>query len=137
MGVCFENSEGLLDVPRLRDLWSRLRELPFAAPVRMRDLVSKVTRRASQGKSKLNVAYAIGLCCNRVVLRRLFLSIGRESGIALAVRSWGAAETRPVVANGLSFVIFVGVSISVRGGFELAAAFLHFVAKAIWLCVDL
>ncbi len=28
MDTCFEQSEGLLDVPRLRRLWSRLRELP-------------------------------------------------------------------------------------------------------------
>ncbi|MFI1722277.1 aminoglycoside phosphotransferase family protein [Streptomyces sp. NPDC020489] len=28
MAQCFEESEGLLDVPRLRQVWSRLRELP-------------------------------------------------------------------------------------------------------------
>ncbi|GAA3011359.1 hypothetical protein GCM10020229_23590 [Kitasatospora albolonga] len=28
MALCFEESEGLLDVPRLRGMWSRLRELP-------------------------------------------------------------------------------------------------------------
>ena len=28
MSVCFANSEGLLDVPRLRGMWARLRELP-------------------------------------------------------------------------------------------------------------
>jgi aminoglycoside phosphotransferase (APT) family kinase protein len=28
MSVCFSKSEGLLDVPRLRNLWSKLRELP-------------------------------------------------------------------------------------------------------------
>ncbi|MFC0623418.1 aminoglycoside phosphotransferase family protein [Kribbella deserti] len=28
MATCFERSEGLLDVPRLRQLWSRFRELP-------------------------------------------------------------------------------------------------------------
>ena len=41
MAVCFENSEGLLDVARLRDLWARLRELPAAEPVVMshKDLV--------------------------------------------------------------------------------------------------
>lgn len=30
--VCLANSEGLLDVPRLRGLWSRFRELPAPAP---------------------------------------------------------------------------------------------------------
>ncbi|MGX5827764.1 aminoglycoside phosphotransferase family protein [Mesorhizobium sp. 43Arga] len=41
MAVCFENSEGLLDVARLRDLWARLRELPSAGPVVMshKDLI--------------------------------------------------------------------------------------------------
>jgi aminoglycoside phosphotransferase (APT) family kinase protein len=41
MIVCLENSEGLLDVARLRDLWTRLRELPSAGPVVMshRDLI--------------------------------------------------------------------------------------------------
>ncbi|WP_431947496.1 aminoglycoside phosphotransferase family protein [Actinacidiphila sp. bgisy167] len=32
MATCFEESEGLLDVPRLRHLWSRFRELPRTAP---------------------------------------------------------------------------------------------------------
>ncbi len=32
MQLCFEKSEGLLDVPRLRGLWARLRELPSAGP---------------------------------------------------------------------------------------------------------
>ncbi|MBO1330728.1 aminoglycoside phosphotransferase family protein [Streptomyces sp. VRA16 Mangrove soil] len=31
MAKCFEESEGLLDVPRLRQVWSRLRELPRTA----------------------------------------------------------------------------------------------------------
>lgn len=31
MRTCFERSEGLLDVPRLRRLWSELRELPHSA----------------------------------------------------------------------------------------------------------
>jgi len=41
MAVCLENSEGLLDVARLRDLWARFRELPAAGPVVMshRDLI--------------------------------------------------------------------------------------------------
>jgi aminoglycoside phosphotransferase (APT) family kinase protein len=41
MAVCFENSRGLLDVARLRDLWARLRELPGAGPVVMshKDLI--------------------------------------------------------------------------------------------------
>ncbi|WP_185975284.1 aminoglycoside phosphotransferase family protein [Mesorhizobium sp. WSM4310] len=41
MAVCFENSDGLLDVARLRDLWARLRELPAAGPVVMshKDLI--------------------------------------------------------------------------------------------------
>ncbi|PTE12140.1 aminoglycoside phosphotransferase [Mesorhizobium helmanticense] len=41
MAVCFENSEGLLDVARLRDLWAGLRELPSPEPVVMshRDLI--------------------------------------------------------------------------------------------------
>ncbi|MER9625023.1 aminoglycoside phosphotransferase family protein [Mesorhizobium sp. M0222] len=41
MIVCLKNSEGLLDVPRLGDLWSRLRELPSPEPLVMshRDLV--------------------------------------------------------------------------------------------------
>lgn len=32
MQLCFEKSEDLLDVPRLRALWARLRELPSAGP---------------------------------------------------------------------------------------------------------
>ncbi|MFE7468907.1 aminoglycoside phosphotransferase family protein [Streptomyces sp. NPDC057499] len=32
MAKCFEESEGLLDVPRLRQVWSDLRELPRTAP---------------------------------------------------------------------------------------------------------
>ncbi|WP_116426591.1 aminoglycoside phosphotransferase family protein [Streptomyces spongiicola] len=32
MAKCFEESEGLLDVPRLRRLWTHLRELPRTAP---------------------------------------------------------------------------------------------------------
>lgn len=32
MAVCFEKSEGLLDVPRLRSLWARLRESPPSGP---------------------------------------------------------------------------------------------------------
>lgn len=41
MAVCLENSEGLLDVARLRDLWARFRELPSAGPVVMshKDLI--------------------------------------------------------------------------------------------------
>ena len=41
MIVCFENSEGLLDVARLRDLWTCFRELPSAGAVAMsyRDLI--------------------------------------------------------------------------------------------------
>lgn len=41
MAVCFENSEGLLDVPRLRRLWARLRELPPPGPAVMshKDLI--------------------------------------------------------------------------------------------------
>ncbi|MER8367747.1 phosphotransferase [Mesorhizobium sp. M1378] len=41
MSVCFENSEGLLDVARLRNLWTRFRELPSAGSVVMshRDLI--------------------------------------------------------------------------------------------------
>jgi aminoglycoside phosphotransferase (APT) family kinase protein len=32
MDVCFRNSEGLLDVTRLRRMWARLRELPPSGP---------------------------------------------------------------------------------------------------------
>jgi len=32
MALCFENSEALLDVPRLRRMWARLRELPPSGP---------------------------------------------------------------------------------------------------------
>jgi aminoglycoside phosphotransferase (APT) family kinase protein len=32
MAVCFENSEDLLDAPRLRRVWARLRELPPSGP---------------------------------------------------------------------------------------------------------
>jgi aminoglycoside phosphotransferase (APT) family kinase protein len=32
MSTCFENSEGLLDVSRLRRVWARLRELPPSGP---------------------------------------------------------------------------------------------------------
>jgi aminoglycoside phosphotransferase (APT) family kinase protein len=32
MAVCLENSEGLLDVPRLRRIWARLRTLPPSGP---------------------------------------------------------------------------------------------------------
>jgi aminoglycoside phosphotransferase (APT) family kinase protein len=41
MAVCFENSVGLLDVPRLRRVWARLRELPPAGPAVMshKDLI--------------------------------------------------------------------------------------------------
>jgi aminoglycoside phosphotransferase (APT) family kinase protein len=41
MDVCFKNSEGLLDVARLRRLWARLRELPLSGPDVMshRDLI--------------------------------------------------------------------------------------------------
>ncbi|KUN94489.1 aminoglycoside phosphotransferase family protein [Streptomyces caeruleatus] len=41
MAKCFEESEGLLDVPRLREVWSRLRELPRAGADVMshRDLI--------------------------------------------------------------------------------------------------
>jgi aminoglycoside phosphotransferase (APT) family kinase protein len=41
MEVCFKNSEGLLDVPRLRLMWARLRELPPSGPDVMshRDLI--------------------------------------------------------------------------------------------------
>lgn len=41
MAVCLANSEGLLDVPRLRGLWARLRELPPCGPDVMshRDLI--------------------------------------------------------------------------------------------------
>ena len=41
MQTCFENSEGLLDVPRLRSMWARLRELPSSGPEVMchRDLI--------------------------------------------------------------------------------------------------
>ncbi|MCR6498263.1 phosphotransferase [Shinella sp. CPCC 101442] len=35
MAVCFEKSEGLLDVARLRDTWRRLRTLPSVGPDRM------------------------------------------------------------------------------------------------------
>ncbi len=36
MDLCFHNSEGLLDVPRLRSLWATFRELPGAS----RDMMS-------------------------------------------------------------------------------------------------
>jgi aminoglycoside phosphotransferase (APT) family kinase protein len=41
METCFENSTGLLDVPRLRRMWARFRELPPAGPDIMshRDLI--------------------------------------------------------------------------------------------------
>lgn len=41
MAVCLENSEGLLDVPRLHRLWARLRELPPPGPAVMshKDLI--------------------------------------------------------------------------------------------------
>jgi len=41
MDVCFRNSEGLLDVTRLRRMWARLRELPPSGPDVMshRDLI--------------------------------------------------------------------------------------------------
>ncbi|WP_262296178.1 aminoglycoside phosphotransferase family protein [Microvirga sesbaniae] len=41
MDVCFRNSDGLLDVARLRGLWARLRELPPSGPDVMshRDLI--------------------------------------------------------------------------------------------------
>ena len=41
MEVCFKNSEGLLDVARLRRMWARLRKLPPAGPTVMshRDLI--------------------------------------------------------------------------------------------------
>jgi len=41
MEVCFRNSEGLLDVNRLRRMWARLRELPPSGPAVMshRDLI--------------------------------------------------------------------------------------------------
>lgn len=41
ISVCLANSEGLLDVPRLRDIWARLRELPPSGPDVMshRDLI--------------------------------------------------------------------------------------------------
>ena len=41
MSVCFANSEGLLDVPRLRSMWARLRQLPPSGPDVMshRDLI--------------------------------------------------------------------------------------------------
>jgi aminoglycoside phosphotransferase (APT) family kinase protein len=41
MDVCFRNSEGLLDVARLRRMWTRLRELPPSGPDVMshRDLI--------------------------------------------------------------------------------------------------
>lgn len=41
MDVCFRNSEGLLDVARLRRMWARLRELPPSGPDVMnhRDLI--------------------------------------------------------------------------------------------------
>jgi aminoglycoside phosphotransferase (APT) family kinase protein len=41
MEVCFENSEGLLDVARVRRMWARLRELPPSGPDVMchRDLI--------------------------------------------------------------------------------------------------
>ncbi len=41
MSVCFARSEGLLDVPKLRRLWSRMRELPLAGADVMshRDLI--------------------------------------------------------------------------------------------------
>jgi aminoglycoside phosphotransferase (APT) family kinase protein len=32
MQTCFRESEGLLDVPRLREMWAAMRELPRAAP---------------------------------------------------------------------------------------------------------
>ncbi|MBK3577018.1 aminoglycoside phosphotransferase family protein [Streptomyces sp. MBT65] len=32
MATCFEESEGLLDVPRLRQVWGRFRELPRTSP---------------------------------------------------------------------------------------------------------
>ncbi|MDX8434718.1 aminoglycoside phosphotransferase family protein [Mesorhizobium abyssinicae] len=41
MSICFNNSEGLLDVSRLRRIWARLRELPPSGPDVMghRDLI--------------------------------------------------------------------------------------------------
>ncbi|MET3174439.1 UNVERIFIED_ORG: aminoglycoside phosphotransferase (APT) family kinase protein [Arthrobacter sp. UYCu721] len=41
MRLCFEKSEGLMDVPRLRAVWAELRELPAAGPDVMshRDLI--------------------------------------------------------------------------------------------------
>ncbi|QRM34751.1 aminoglycoside phosphotransferase family protein [Microvirga sp. VF16] len=41
MEVCFRNSDGLLDVARLRRMWARLRELPPSGPAVMshRDLI--------------------------------------------------------------------------------------------------
>src|SRR3546814_7508794 len=41
LAVCLENSEGLLDVARLRGVWARLRELPRGGPEVMshRDLI--------------------------------------------------------------------------------------------------
>jgi aminoglycoside phosphotransferase (APT) family kinase protein len=32
MAICFENSEGLLEVSQLRRMWARLRELPPSGP---------------------------------------------------------------------------------------------------------
>lgn len=41
LSICFKNSEGLLDVPRLHRVWARLRELPPSGPDVMshRDLI--------------------------------------------------------------------------------------------------
>ena len=80
----------------------------------------------------MTVAYGIGLC-----LGALFSAFVVSRALLWLARNWNAGAARLMVTNGLSFIIIVGVSIVVRGEYEWAAAIMHLIAQAIWLCLDL
>ena len=114
MAVCFENSEGLLDVARLRDLWARLRELPAAEPVVMshRDLIPQTfSCRASVLSACLIVAVS-GRPIRRWIWRSRGIfstaSEGRPFGAAFKSRtSYGSAvlpgrSSRPWASSGIT-----------------------------------
>ncbi|UVK57384.1 hypothetical protein DBIPINDM_008329 (plasmid) [Mesorhizobium sp. AR02] len=80
----------------------------------------------------MTIAYAIGLC-----LGALFSAFAISRGLLFLSRGRLTGRTGLALANSLSFVVIVGVSIFARGSLEWAAVTMHFLAQAFCLCFDL
>ena len=74
------------------------------------------------------IGYIAGGLTSALVISRIVFWVTRYS-----LRGW----TRALVANGVSFLVIVAVSVIVRHGVEWQAIAFHLVAQALWLVVDL